>query len=88
MVYQRTVTIDYGEDDRYGRKVGKVLVSGVDANLALVKAGPAWHYKKYQKEQPLEDRLEYSRSEVEAREAGKGLWKDAQAVPPWKFRRI
>lgn len=87
MVYERTVTIEYDKNDRYGRKVGKVLVNGVDANLEQVKAGLAWHSKKYEKEQPPEDRLEYSRAEVRAREAVKGLWKDAQAVPPWEFRK-
>ncbi|MBI2724926.1 MAG: thermonuclease family protein [Polaromonas sp.] len=88
MVYERTVTIEYDKYDRYGRKVGKVLVNGMDANLEQVRAGLAWHYKKYQKEQPAEDRLEYGRAEVKAREEGKGLWKDAQAVPPWDYRHI
>ncbi len=49
MVSERKVTIEYEKDDRYGRKVGKVLVKGGDANLAQVRAGLAWHYKKYQK---------------------------------------
>ena len=87
MVYERTVTIEYEKNDRYGRKVGKVLVNGVDANLVQVKAGLAWHYKKYEKEQPREESLEYGRAEVRAREAGLGLWKDAQAVPPWDWRK-
>ena len=87
MVYERNVTIEYEKDDRYGRKLGKVLVNGQDANLAQVRAGLAWHYKKYQKEQPLEDRLEYTRAEAKAKEAGRGLWKDGQAVPPWEFRK-
>lgn len=87
MVYRHTVTIDYDKEDRYGRKVGKVLVGGKDANLEQIRAGLAWHYKAYQKEQPPEDRLEYTREEVKAREAGKGLWRDAQAVPPWEWRQ-
>lgn len=86
MVYERTVDVEYTKSDRYGRLLGKVLVNGLDANLAQVRAGLAWHYKKYQKEQPLDDRLEYTRTEVKAREAGKGLWKDPQAVPPWGWR--
>jgi endonuclease YncB( thermonuclease family) len=87
MVYERTVTVEYDKDDRYGRKVGKVIVNGVDANLAQVRAGLAWHYKKYQREQPPADRLEYNRAEVKAWEAGKGLWKDTHAVPPWDWRK-
>ncbi len=88
MVYERTVTVEYDKNDRYGRKVGKVLVGGMDANLVQVKAVLAWHYKKYQKEQPLEGRIEYRRAEVTAREAGRGLWKDAQAVPPGTWRGL
>lgn len=86
LVYKRQVQVDYQKEDRYGRIVGKVMVDGVDANLAQVSAGLAWHYKAYQKEQPSEDRLEYSRTEEMARGAGQGLWKDSQAVPPWEFR--
>lgn len=81
MVYERTVTTDYCKDHRSGRKVGKVLVDGIDANLVQVEARLARHYKKYQKETPLEERLVYSRVEVDAREAGRGLWKGAGAVP-------
>jgi endonuclease YncB( thermonuclease family) len=32
-------------------------VGGIDANLEQVKAGMAWHYKAYEKEQRPEDRL-------------------------------
>ncbi|MFI5446201.1 thermonuclease family protein [Polaromonas sp. UC242_47] len=88
MVYERTVTVEYTKEDRYGRKLGKVLVNGVDANLVQVRMGLAWHYKKYQKEQPPEDRLEYTRAEAKAKEAGRGLWRDGQAVPPWDWRKL
>ncbi len=87
MVYKRQVDVEYRKKDRNGRTVGKVMVNGVDANLAQVRAGLAWHYKAYQKEQPPEDRLAYSRAEETARRAEMGLWRDGQAVPPWQWRR-
>lgn len=87
MVFQRLVQVDYQKTDRYGRLVGKVMVNGVDANLEQVKAGLAWHYKAYQKEQPPEDRLVYSRAEEVAKQSQKGLWRDSQPVPPWDWRR-
>ncbi len=88
LVYKRQVLVDYEKEDRYGRIVGKVVVNGVDANLAQVRAGLAWHYKVYQTEQSAEDRLEYSRAEEMARGAGRGLWGNGQAVPPWEYRRL
>lgn len=86
LVYKRQVEVEYQKTDRYGRKVGKVLIKGIDVNLGQIRAGLAWHYKAYQKEQPLEDRVEYLRAEELARDARKGLWADGQAVPPWEFR--
>ena len=57
LVFGKTVQIDTGKTDRYGRELGKVLVDGMDANLAQIKSGMAWHYKAYQSEQSPEDRL-------------------------------
>ncbi len=86
LVFNRQVTVEYEKKDRYGRTVGKILVNGVDANLEQVKSGMAWHYKKYQKEQPLADRTTYARAEDEARAAKRELWKDPDPIPPWEFR--
>ena len=45
LVFGRQVKVETEKQDRYGRTVGKVLVEGRDANLAMVVAGLAWHYK-------------------------------------------
>ena len=50
---------------------GKVLLDGIDACLEQVKAGFAWHYKKYQHEQSLEDQRLYADAET-AREGRLG----------------
>ena len=60
------------------RKFGKTL----DAGMALLTMGLAWHYKKYEKEQPEEEREQYSFAETEARGKKVGLWSDAEPVPP------
>lgn len=86
LIYGKQVTVEYTKKDRYGRNVGKILVEGVDANLEQVKAGLAWHYKKYQKEQPPADRSTYSDAEEQARAAHNGLWADPAPIPPWEFR--
>ena len=66
MVFGKTVTVDTGKTDRYGREVGKVLVDGVDANLEQLKRGLAWHYKTYEREQSPEDRRNYAAAEKNA----------------------
>jgi endonuclease YncB( thermonuclease family) len=87
LVYDKSVTVDFHKVDRYGRSVGKVLVAGRDANLEQVRAGFAWWYREYAKEQSLEDRASYAAAEEDARASRRGLWRDAQPVPPWEFRR-
>jgi micrococcal nuclease len=66
--------------DNYGRMVGRVSVGETDVSLDLVRAGLAWHYKKYSKETLLSD------AEVQARRNRTGLWVDNNPVPPWEFR--
>ena len=87
LVFNKQVTIEYHKKDRYGRTIGKIVVDGIDANLEQVKAGLAWHYKKYQNEQLPEDRILYSNAEYQARGDKRGLWVDQNAIPPWDFRK-
>ena len=86
LVFGRRVLIETEKQDRYRRTVGKVVIDGRDANLAMVVAGMAWHYKKYQGEQSPSDRLLYADAEQGAREVGRGLWTDAAPTAPWDFR--
>ncbi len=82
------VTIEYQKRDRYGRIVGKVWVGEVDACLEQVKAGFAWHYKKYQHEQSAEDRELYADAENKGRNERLGLWRENNPNPPWEVRRF
>jgi len=83
----QSVAVEWDKVDRYGRKVGKVLLNGLDSNLVQIKRGLAWHYKQYEREQPPADRQSYAAAEAEARAAKLGLWRDAAPLPPWEFRR-
>jgi len=87
IVAGKQVTIEYQKRDRYGRIVGKVLLDRVDACLEQVKAGFAWHYKKYQHEQSLEDQRLYADAEIRAQEGRLGLWRENNPMPPWEHRR-
>jgi endonuclease YncB( thermonuclease family) len=84
LVYGKTVTVEYVKFDRYQRMVGKVLVDGRDACLGQIKAGLAWWYRKYAREQSTEDQRDYEAAEGEAQAAGRGLWADSNPVPPWE----
>ncbi len=85
-VFGRQVQVEMDKLDRYGRTLGKVVVNGIDANLELVKAGFAWHYKKYAAEQSAKDREAYARAEMVARTQRLELWHDAAPLPPWDWR--
>lgn len=67
--------------DRYGRSVARVRCNAVDANAEQVRRGMAWVYDRY-----VVDRALY-RVQTEARDGRRGLWADADPVPPWDFRR-
>jgi len=86
MVFNKIVRVEWNRHDRYGRRVGKVLINGVDVNLAQVKAGMAWWYEKYRKEQsPVDQRL-YGEAEQQAKRLKMGLWQDAAPIAPWDWR--
>lgn len=86
MVFGKQVTVIWDKVDKYGRTVGKVLLDGKDINIEQVKAGLAWHYKKYSDEQPPEDRITYAKAEEDARGAKLGLWQDPNPTPPGDWR--
>lgn len=87
MVYGAYVRVEYAKHDRYGRIVGKIFSGGRDASLAQLRAGLAWHYKQYQREQSQEDRSAYAHAEREAQQAQSGLWLDRDPLPPWAWRQ-
>lgn len=86
LVFDRNVVVVGDKTDRYGRFVGKILVAGADANLQLVAAGLAWHFKRYEHEQPAADRVAYARAEAQARAKSLGLWSQPNRVAPWDYR--
>ncbi len=88
LVAGKPVSVEWSKHDKYQRIVGKVLQNGQDVCLEQIKAGMAWHYKHYEKEQAPEDRVSYAAAEDEARNSRVGLWKDANPMPPWEWRRM
>ena len=68
--------------DRYGRTIAVIyLDDDRELNLEIIKAGYAWHYKRYAA------RPDYADAEKKARKAGLGLWADPNPTPPWEWRQ-
>jgi endonuclease YncB( thermonuclease family) len=86
LVFGKQVKVDYEKLDQYGRLVGKVWIDGNDECLEQIKAGLAWHYKEYAREQSAADRQRYADAEQDARLKKRGLWQDLDPTPPWDFR--
>ncbi len=81
-VYLQVVRVRATDIDRYGRTVGIVtLKDGTVLNEALLTAGLAWHYTKYDKN------TLWAGMELEARNKKVGLWVMPGAVPPWDWRK-
>lgn len=96
LVAGKEVRIEASNKDRYGRVLGKVWVQPRDcpscgktlnANHAQILAGMAWRYLDYVKDLSPEDRGRYASAEAEARKRKRGLWSEADAIPPWAWRR-
>jgi endonuclease YncB( thermonuclease family) len=92
----KRVIVDWTKTDRYMRIIGVVWVTPddcnickpLDAGLALIGDGLAWHYRAYERDQTSEDRHDYRQAENDARARHAGLWTDADPMPPWDWRRV
>jgi endonuclease YncB( thermonuclease family) len=91
VIQGQTVEIASSKKDRYGRVLGKLVFQGRDLNLAQVRAGCAWHYKQFAREQEPADRKLYAEAEREARAAKRGLWSTLgskrEPEAPWEHRQ-
>ena len=48
----------------YKRSHRKSSLNGRDINLEMIKKGMAWHFKKYKKSQPIDERHSYNKLKV------------------------
>ncbi len=78
----KTVQVKVRAMDRYGRTVAEVILpDGRSLNAEILKAGLAWWYRDYSKDERL------GALETEAKSAERGLWTEVDPTPPWVFRR-
>ena len=81
MCFGMTATLADKGKDRYGRTLGRVTCDGIDVNAEQVRRGMAWVYDRY-----VTDKGLYA-EQAEAKAQRRGLWADANPVPPWEWRR-
>jgi endonuclease YncB( thermonuclease family) len=87
LAFGREGTAECSNIDRYQRDVCKVTVEGRDIGLEMIRAGMAWHFKRYQRNQSKTDRKAYADEEENAQANRVGLWKSLDAIPPWLWRK-
>ncbi len=79
---EKTIKIQKINTDRYGRTIAKsFLPDGHELGAEMIKAGLAWHFKKYSDDKDL---AEY---EIQAKEGKLGLWSIENPTPPWDYRK-
>lgn len=81
LIFNKDIRVETQGRDKYGRLIGRVFVNDTDVNLAVVKAGYAWWFRKYAANEPA-----FAAAEEAARSARRGLWQEKDPVAPWDFR--
>jgi endonuclease YncB( thermonuclease family) len=87
LIYSKQVTVQILDVDKYRREVARIFLEGRDINLEQVRAGFAWYWRRSDARLGAQERVLYAQAAYEAQSARRGLWSDAQPVPPWDFRK-
>lgn len=83
LCFNKNVTFVQTALDAHSRTVAKTyLEDGRECGEELIKAGLAWHFKKYSTEKKLAD------LEIEARNKKLGIWSDPRPIAPWEIRKL
>lgn len=80
LILDKSVSVEIHGKDRWGNRLGIVLIDGKDPREQLLEEGLAWTAER----QPIQ---EFEMIKEKARVKGKGLWKEQEPTPPWTFRR-
>src|ERR1043165_1632282 len=83
LCFEKNIRLEIHDTDSRGRKIAfSYLEDGTELSHEMVKAGLAWHFKKYNQDSDL------SELEIKAKEAKMGLWIDSLPMPPWENRAL
>ncbi|MBY0589082.1 thermonuclease family protein [bacterium] len=83
LAHRKNITLAVHDRDQYGRLVGEAFLPDQSSlNEQMIRAGWAWHFRRHAAE-----KTSFARAEEDARQEGRGLWQDANPIPPWDWRR-
>ncbi len=82
LCFQKEVSAKIKETDLHDRLVASTFLDDKELGQEMIKAGFAWHFKKYSSDEIL------ANLEIEARNNKKGLWVDPRPIAPWEIRRL
>ena len=77
----KEVVIEVIDVDRYSRLVARIFLDGRQINREMLEEGHAWVYLEYLRDESL------LTSEASARRKKLGLWRSAEVIPPWQWRK-
>lgn len=86
LAYNRQAKADCRKIDRYRRRVCVIYVNGRDVGREQIKAGMAWWYQQYARDQKKQERIDYKHAEFLAKRHRYGLWSGKNPTPPWEWR--
>jgi endonuclease YncB( thermonuclease family) len=78
----KIVTVRNNTIDPRGRIIAEVILpDGRSVSKELLKAGYAWHFKRYSQDKEL------AALEEEAKKQKKGLWIEENPIAPWDYKK-
>jgi endonuclease YncB( thermonuclease family) len=86
VAFDREATAECHKVDRYRRNLCRITVNDADLCLEQLRAGMAWVFTRYAGELSSQRRADYIVAEQAARTEQRGLWRDAEPMPPWEWR--
>ena len=87
LVGGRSVSVTVIDRDHFGRFVAGIECRGEDVCLRMLEEGAAWPYFQYFRNLPADKASAYREAGRAARNAGRGLWRNARAETPWDWRK-
>ena len=79
---EKEIRVECVSKDKYGRLIARsFLPNGNELGKEMIKAGLAWHFKKYSGD------VDLASSEETARSQRMGLWSMDYPIPPWEYRK-
>ena len=83
LCFGKIVRLEIRATDIHGRKIAfSYLEDGTELSHEMVKAGFAWHFKKYNSDEDL------AQLEIEAQNAKIGIWSMNNPMTPWDNRAL